>query len=269
MLIKLGFLPITIIDVLDILLVSFLFYQLYEFLKGSIAARMLIGLVMILLISVIGELLNMSALSWIMSNLKTVWMIAFVIIFQPELRRLLIYLGQSRLVRVFIRVGEPEFIEDVVAATIEMSNKNFGAIIVMLRDMGVKSVVETGVELQARVSKPLINSIFNPRSPLHDGALVIRGEIALAAKCILPLSQSPEIDPALGTRHRAAMGISEQTDAIVVVVSEETGMISVIEEGKMIRGFTEEMLRNRVKEAFAPIPKEKKKWGLTFVTADQ
>jgi len=268
MLIKLGFLPITIIDVLDILLVSFLFYQLYEFLKGSIAARMLLGLVMILLISVIGEVLNMSALSWIMSNLKTIWVIAFVIIFQPELRRLLIYLGQSRLVRIFLRVGEPEFIEDVVGATIEMSHKNFGAIIVMLRDMGVKSVLETGVELQARVSKPLINSIFNPRSPLHDGALIIRGDIALAAKCILPLSQSPEIDPALGTRHRAALGISEQTDAVVVVVSEETGMISVIEEGKMIRGLTEEMLRNRVKEAFAPIPKEKKKWGLTFVTAD-
>jgi diadenylate cyclase len=269
MLIKLGFLPITIIDVLDILLVSFLFYQLYEFLKGSIAARMLIGLVMILLISVIGELLNMSALSWIMTNLKTVWVIAFVIIFQPELRRLLIYLGQSRLVRVFLRVGEPEFIEDIVAATIEMSHKNFGAIIVMLRDMGVKSVLETGVQLQARVSKPLINAVFNPRSPLHDGALVIRGDIALAAKCILPLSQSPEIDPALGTRHRAAMGISETTDALVVVVSEETGMISVIEEGKMIRGLTEEMLRIRVKEAFAPLPKEKKKWGLSFVTADQ
>lgn len=269
MLIKLGFLPITIIDVLDILLVSFLFYQLYEFLKGSIASRMLLGLVVILLISLIGEVLNMSALSWIMSNLKTVWVIAFVIIFQPELRRLLIYLGQSRLVRAFVRVDEPEFIEDVVGATIEMSDKNFGAIIVMLRDTGVKRVLETGVQLQAQVSKPLINAVFNPRSPLHDGAMVIRGEIALAAKCILPLSQSPDIDPALGTRHRAALGISEQTDALVVVVSEETGMISVMEEGKMIRGLTEEMLRNRVKEAFAPVPKEKKKWGLTFVTADQ
>ena len=269
MLIKFGFLPITVIDVMDILLVSFLFYQLYEFLKGSIAARMLMGLVVILLISLIGELLNMSALSWIMSNLKTVWVIAFVIIFQPELRRLLIYLGQSRLVRIFVKVGEPEFIEDVVSATIELSNKNFGAIIVMLRDMGVKSVLETGIQLQARVSKPLISAVFNPRSPLHDGALVIRGEIALAAKCILPLSQSPDIDPVLGTRHRAAVGISEQTDAIIVVVSEETGMISIAEEGKMIRGLTEEMLRTQLKEAFAPLPKEKKKWGLSFITGDQ
>jgi diadenylate cyclase len=268
MLVKIGFLPITVIDLLDILLVSFLFYQLYEFLKGSIAARMLLGLGVILGISLLGELLNMSALSWIMSNLKTVWVIAFVIVFQPELRRLLIYLGQSRLVRTFVHVGDPEYIEDVVAATKEMSDKNFGAIIVMLRDMGVKSVLETGIQLQARVSKPLISSVFNPRSPLHDGALVIRGEIALAAKCILPLSQNPDIDSALGTRHRAAIGISEQTDAIVVVVSEETGMITIVEEGKMIRGLTEEMLRTRLTEAFAPLPKERKKWGFSFVTAD-
>ncbi len=269
MLVKIGFLPITIIDVLDIMLVSFLFYQLYEFLKGSIASRMLLGLAVILIISIFGELLNMSALTWIMSNLKTVWVIAFVIIFQPELRRLLVYLGQSRLVRTFVKVGDPEFIEEVANATIEMSNKNFGAIIVMLRDMGVKRVLETGVQLQARVSKPLINAVFNPRSPLHDGALIIRGEIALAAKCILPLSQSPDIDPALGTRHRAAVGISEQTDAIIVVVSEESGMISIVEEGRMIRGLTEEMLRSRLNTAFAPLPKEKKRWGFSFLTADQ
>ncbi len=269
MLVKLGFLPVTVIDLLDIALVSFVFYQLYEFLRGSIAARMFIGLVVILLISVIGDLLNMSALSWIMSNLKTVWVIAFVIIFQPELRRLLIYLGQSRIVRTLVRVGEPQFIEDVISSTIEMSNKNFGAIIVMLRDMGVKSVLETGVTLQAQVSKPLITAVFNPRSPLHDGALVIRNDIALAAKCLLPLSQSPDIDPALGTRHRAAVGISEQTDAIVVVVSEESGMISVVEDGKMVRGLTEEMLRSRLVQAFAPVPKERKRWRFGLLAADE
>jgi len=269
MLVRIGFLPITIIDIFDIALVSFLFYQLYEFLKGSIAARMFIGLLVILLISVVGDLFNMSALSWIMSNLKTVWVIAFVIIFQPELRRLLIYLGQSRLVRTFVKVGEPQFIEDVIDATLEMSNKNFGAIIVMLRDMGVKSVLETGIKLQAQVSKPLITAVFNPRSPLHDGALVIRGELALAAKCLLPLSQTPDLDPALGTRHRAALGISEQTDAIVVVVSEETGMISVVEEGKMVRGLTEDILRKRLTEAFAPVPKQRQCWRFNFLAADE
>lgn len=241
---------------------------MYEFLRGSIAARMFMGLLVILFFSVVGDLLNMSALSWIMSNLKTVWVIAFVIIFQPELRRLLIYLGQTKLVRAIIRVGEPEFIEEVVSATTEMSDKSFGAIIVMLRDMGIKSVVETGVNLQAQVSKPLIASVFNPRSPLHDGALIIRNDIALAAKCLLPLSQNLNIDPALGTRHRSAIGISEQCDAIVIVVSEETGMISIVENGNMIRGLTEDMLRSRLKNAFAPLPKEKKGWKFSFVTSD-
>jgi diadenylate cyclase len=269
MLVKIGFLPITIIDVLDIIIVSILFYQLYEFLKGSIAVRMFIGLIVIILISIIGDLFNMSALSWIMSNLKTVWVIAFVIVFQPELRRLLIYLGQSRLVRIFVQVGDPRFIEDVVTATGEMSKKNFGALIVMLRDMGVKSILETGVQLQAQISKPLITAIFNPRSPLHDGALVMRGEIVLAAKCLLPLSQSTDIDPALGTRHRAAVGMSEQSDAIIVVVSEETGMISVVEDGKMQRGLTSEMLRARLKEAFAPLPEEKKGRRIGSLTSEQ
>jgi diadenylate cyclase len=269
MLVKIGFLPITIIDVLDVIIVSVLIYQLYEFLRGSIAARMFIGLVLILLISIVGDLFNMSALSWIMSNLKTVWVIAFVIIFQPELRRLLTYLGQSRLVRIFVKVVDPRFIEDVVNATTEMSKKNFGALIVMLRDTGIKSILETGVQLQAQISKPLITAIFNPRSPLHDGALVIRGEIVLAAKCLLPLSQNPDIDPALGTRHRAAIGISEQTDAIVVIVSEETGMISVVDDGKMQRGLTGDMLRTRLLEAFAPLPKEKKGWRLAPLSAEQ
>ncbi len=269
MLVKIGFLPITIIDVLDVVIVSVLIYQLYEFLRGSIAARMFIGLVLILLISIVGDLFNMSALSWIMSNLKTVWVIAFVIIFQPELRRLLTYLGQSRLVRIFMKVVDPRFIEDVVNATAEMSKKNFGALIVMLRDTGIKSIQETGVQLQAQISKPLITAIFNPRSPLHDGALVIRGEIVLAAKCLLPLSQNPDIDPALGTRHRAAIGISEQTDAIVVIVSEETGMISVADDGKMQRGLTGEMLRTKLLLAFAPLPKEKKGWRLAPLSAEQ
>jgi len=268
MIFKFGFLPVTIIDIFDIGIVAFIIYHMYEFLRGSIAARMFMGLLVILFFSVVGELLNMSALTWIMSSLKTVWVIAFVIIFQPELRRLLIYLGQTKLIRAIVRVGEPEFINAVVTAVIEMSNKNFGAIIVMLRDVGVKSVLETGVNLQAQISKPLIASVFNPRSPLHDGALITRNDIALSAKCILPLSQNPNIDPALGTRHRAAIGISEQSDAIVIVVSEETGMISIVESGNMVRGLTEEMLKTKLNNAFAPLPKEKGRWKFSFVTSD-
>lgn len=254
MLFKIGFLPVTIIDIVDILLVTTLFYELYQFLRGSVAIRMFIGLLVILFISIVGELLNMSALSWIMSSLKTVWVLAFVIIFQPELRRLLIYLGQSRLIRTFVQVGELKFIDHIVEATMELSRKNFGALIVIQRDMNIKSVIDTGILLQAQLSKQLISSVFNPRSPLHDGALVIQSDIAVAAKCLLPLSQNPDIDPTLGTRHRAALGLSEQSDAFVIVVSEETGMISFAENGKLTRGITENMLRKKLDEIFSPKP---------------
>jgi diadenylate cyclase len=254
MLFKIGFLPITVIDIIDILIVAAIIFKLYQFLKGSVAIRMFLGLVLILLFSILGDLFNMSALSWIMSSLKTVWVLAFVIVFQPELRRLLIYLGQSRLIRKFVKVGELKFIDHIIESTLVLSKKNFGALIVLLRDMGIKSVVETGTVLEAQVSAPLITSVFNPRSPLHDGALVIQNDIAVAAKCLLPLSQNPDIDPALGTRHRAALGLSEQTDAFIIIVSEETGMISYADTGKLVRGLTEEMLRKKLDEIFSPRP---------------
>ncbi len=254
MIFKIGFIPVTLIDVIDIAIVTTLFYELYQFLRGSVAIRMFIGLLVILLISVFGELLDMSALSWIMSGLKTVWVLAFVIIFQPELRRLLIYLGQSRLIRTFVQVGELKFVDHIIDASLELSKKNFGALIVVIRDMNLKSIVDTGIVLQAQISKQLISSVFNPRSPLHDGALMVQNEIAVAAKCLLPLSQNPDVDPAVGTRHRAALGLSEQSDAFVIVVSEETGMISYAENGKLVRGLTENMLKKKLMEIFSPKP---------------
>jgi diadenylate cyclase len=268
MLFKIGFLPITIIDILDIIIVTTLIFEVYQFLRGSVVVRMFIGLLVILIISIFGELLGMSALSWIMSSLRTVWVLAFVIIFQPELRRLLIYLGQSRLIRTFVKVGELEFIDHIMEAVMELSKKNFGALIVVMRDMGLKAVLDTGIQLDAKVSKQLISSVFNPRSPLHDGALIIQNEIALAAKCLLPLSQNPDIDPALGTRHRAALGLSEQTDAFVIVVSEETGMISYAEQGKLVRGLTESLLRKKMDEIFSPRPSNKKNINLFRINAE-
>lgn len=260
MLFKIGFLPITIIDVIDILIVSTILYKLYQFLKGGVAIRMFIGLLLILVFSVIGELMNMSALSWIMSSLKTVWVLAFVIVFQPELRRLLIYLGQNRIIRQIVRVGELRFIDQIVNATLDLSKKNYGALIVLAKDMGLKNILESGIILQAKLSEQLIGSIFNPRSPLHDGAVVIQNDIILAAKCLLPLSQNPDVDPSLGTRHRAALGLSEQSDAFVIVVSEETGMVSYTENGKMVRGLTENLLRKKLDEIFSPKPEDKTGW---------
>ncbi len=266
MIFKIGFIPVTLIDVIDIAIVTTLFYELYQFLKGSVAIRMFIGLLVILLISVFGELLDMSALSWIMSGLKTVWVLAFVIIFQPELRRLLIYLGQSRLIRTFVQVGELKFVDHIVDASLELSKKNFGALIVIIRDMNLKAIADTGIVLQAQISKQLISSVFNPRSPLHDGALLVQNEIAVAAKCLLPLSQNPDVDPAVGTRHRAALGLSEQSDAFVIVVSEETGMISYAENGKLTRGLTESLLKRKLLEIFSPKPAAGNKSAVGFLS---
>ncbi len=266
MIFKIGFLPVTFIDVLDILIVTAIIFKLYQFLKGGVAIRMFVGLLLILLFSVLGELMNMSALTWIMSSLKTVWVLAFVIIFQPELRRLLIYLGQNRVIRTIVRVGDLEFIDQIIKTALDLSKKNYGALIVLTRDMGLKNIIETGIPIQARLSEQLLSSIFNPRSPLHDGAVVVQNDIILAAKCLLPLSQNPDIDPALGTRHRAALGLSEQSDALVLVVSEETGMISYAEDGKLVRGLTESLLRKKLNEVFTAQPGEKSGWRFNLLT---
>jgi len=257
MLFKIGFLPITIIDFIDVLIVSAIIFKLYQFLKGGVAIRMFIGLLLILIFSLIGDLMNMSALSWMMSSLKTVWVLAFVIVFQPELRRLLIYLGQNKIIRQFVSVGELKFIDQIVASVLDLSKKNYGALIVLTRDMGIKNIIDSGIAIHAKLSEQLIGSVFNPRSPLHDGAVVVQNDIILAAKCLLPLSQNPDIDPLLGTRHRAALGLSEQSDAFIIIVSEETGMVSYAENGKLVKGLTENLLRKKLDELFSPRPEEK------------
>ncbi|RMF65022.1 MAG: TIGR00159 family protein, partial [Calditrichaeota bacterium] len=225
-------------------------YQLYFFVRGSRAAQMFVGLILILLVSLVTRLLNMSGMTWIFDNLRTVWLIAFVIIFQPELRRILIFIGQSRLIRYFVKVSSAKTFDEVTRAAIELSNRRYGGLIVLARDMGIKAIIETGLQIQAEVSAPLIASIFNTKSPLHDGAMVIQNDMIEAVKCILPLSQAPHIDPRLGTRHRAALGLAEESDAVIVVVSEETGKISVAIEAQLIQDLDETGLRNILYDAF-------------------
>jgi diadenylate cyclase len=263
-----GFLPITLIDFLDILFVTVIFYYGYLFISGTVAARMFLGLIVIILLSVLVDFLDMSASRWIFSNLKTIWLIAFVIIFQPELRRLLLYIGQNPIVQRFVKNVGKGFITEVVDAASELSKKNIGALIVLVRRTGLKSIVETGVPIEARVSKQLLFSIFYPRSPLHDGAVVIRNEIIEAAKCILPLATNPNLEKTLGTRHRAAIGLTEQTDAIVVVVSEETGKISIAEHGKIEIGITPEVLKKKLEKAFTTTTTEKTKLSDIFTLGE-
>jgi diadenylate cyclase len=261
MLFKIGFLSVSVIDVLDIALVSYIFYKIYEFLRGSIAARMMIGLLFIILVSIVAEIFSISGSTWIFANLKTVWVIAFVIIFQPQFRRLLLYLGQVPILRQIVQVSAKKIVDEVASAVAELSRKNFGALLVVLRDTGIRSIIETGIPLQAQMTKALILSIFNPRSPMHDGAVVIQNDIIIAAKCQLPLTDNPKLDPTLGMRHRAALGISEQSDALVLVVSEETGTISIAEGGVLTKGLTEEGLQNRLMEAFSPATQPRRGLG--------
>jgi diadenylate cyclase len=247
---QIGFLKVTFLDILDILVISFILYKIYFFLRNSRAAQMFVGLAIILIVSLITRLFNMSGMTWIFDSLKTVWLIAFVIIFQPELRRMLIFVGQSRLIRYFIKVSSGKTFDEVIKAAVELSKRRYGALIVMTRDTGIKSITETGIRIQAEVSAPLITSIFNARSPLHDGAIIIQNDIVEAAKCILPLSQSPSLGPHFGTRHRAALGLAEESDAVILVISEETGRISVALDRQLVQNLDESDLQSILFDAF-------------------
>lgn len=246
-LVKIGFLSVTLIDVIDIFLVSFIFYKLYSVMRGTIAAQIFIGLILILAFSFVAQAANLKAMNWILRTLTDIWVIAFIILFQPELRRLLILLGRNRIIRAFIRIDVEESVEEVIGASSELARKHHGMLVVIVRSTGVRTFIETGTPLQARISKALLVSIFNPKSPLHDGAVVIHDRIIEAARVTLPLSQTANIgDTILGMRHRAALGISEQADVVAVIVSEETGKISIADTGILIRNLTTQELRHEL-----------------------
>ena len=230
---QIGFLTITLIDLIDLLLVSWLFFKVYIYFKGTRAGQMLAGLIFLMLSSFLFNAFGLSASSWLVNQFQTVWVVAFVILFQPELRRLLIYVGQTRFFQRIFRVGTSRTILSIVEASIQLQERHWGGLIVIQRETGLRSYKEQGTQLKAEVTAPLLVSIFNPTSPLHDGAVIIQNDIIDAAACILPLTESKMIDPEMGTRHRAALGISEETDAIIVLISEEKARISVVEDGRI------------------------------------
>lgn len=244
-----------IVDAIDILIVTFLLYRVFSLMRGTRAAHMFFGLMVLFLLSVIAQWMNLLAVNWIISSLRTVWVIAFVIIFQPELRRALSMLGQNRLLSRFVRMRESGAIPEVCKAVHEMAQKKVGALIVLEKDMGLKNYLETGTTVDARVTAELVETIFTRPGPLHDGAVIIQNDRLVAAGCILPLSQDERLAPALGTRHRAALGLSEETDAVVVVVSEETGGIAYAEGGKLYRKVDLSTLRNELYTSFGIAPK--------------
>lgn len=245
---QIGFLPVGIIDILDILLVAYILYKTYHIMFRTRAVQMFIGLLIILFVSMITHALNMRGMSWIFDSLKTVWLLAFVILFQPELRRVLSLMGQSRLIRFFTKEQRNLVVSEIVRSSIELSRRGYGGLIVLVRDIGLKSIAETGIKIQSVVSSALIVSIFNPRSPLHDGAVIIQNDTIEAAKCILPLSKNANLEYKYGTRHRAAIGMTEESDALVIVVSEESGTISLVESGEMVGGLDYDTLHDAITE---------------------
>ena len=242
---KVGFLTFSLIDLIDITLVTWVFFKVYQYFKETRAGQMLIGLVILLISSFLFNSFGLSAMSWLVNQFQTVWVVAFVILFQPEIRRLLIYVGQTRFFQRIFKMGTSRSLEAIVDASLQLCNKRWGGLIVIQRETGLRSYKEASVQLKAEVSTPLLLSIFNPESPLHDGAVILQNTLIEAAGCILPLTESQMILPEMGTRHRAALGITEESDAIVVVVSEERSTISTAENGRFTNLDIDEMKLRR------------------------
>ncbi len=246
---KIGFLTITLTDFLDLLLLTVVFYWLYNLLKDTIAAQILFALIVLILVTFITEIVNLRSLNWLLKNVMGIWLLAFIILFQPELRRVLLKISNLPILRFFSRSNLTQTIDEVISAVKEMSENHIGGLIIFSRSQNVEMNIDKGIPIGAQVSKELILSIFNAKSPLHDGAILIEGTNILYAKCVLPLSSIQKIDGrVLGTRHRAALGLSEQTDAFVLIVSEETGWISYAEYGKLFTNINKNRLEPILKE---------------------
>lgn len=260
-----GFIPFSFIDFLDILLVAGFLFIVYRAMKGTNAPYIMVGIVMVYLVWVIVQALNMELLSTILGQIISVGVIALLVIFQPELRRFLFTLGMRQkdfnfLNRIFSfnRKHNSTNTSPITLACIDMSEERVGALIVFRRKDDLQFVIESGIALDANVTRSLIKNIFFKNAPLHDGAVVIDHNRIEAAKCILPVTQS-NVPKSYGTRHRAAIGLSEMTDAVVLVVSEETGKISIVKGGKIEAKIDPQNLNNKLNQALDEFEEEKGK----------
>lgn len=236
----------VIVLVLDLALVVFIAYYLYRLIKQTRAEQIVKGIILLLLLLSVSYIFNLVILKFLLTNLMTYGMLLFIVIFQPELRNAFEKIGRSKIVDVFdmdYNIMVKHSISEIVKAVEIMSLKKIGAIIVIERNTKVSEVLKEGINISAKVSSELLQNIFMPRTPLHDGAVVIDKSTILAAKCILPLASENSVDKKLGTRHRAAVGISEISDSLTIVISEETGNISLAENGKLKVGISGEELK--------------------------
>jgi diadenylate cyclase len=243
-------------SILDIMIVTFVFYKAIVLIRGTRAEQLVKGLAVLIMITVISRALGLAALEWLLTNLMTVGIVAIPVVFQPELRRVLETLGRGK---IFTRSNQlyAEFdfelmLEEIIKAIQVLVKKRIGALIILERETGLKEIIETGIPIDGHVSAELLINIFMPRSPLHDGALIIRGNRVAAAGCYLPLTENPNLSKELGTRHRAALGVSEQSDAVSIIVSEETGVVSLTNNGKLTRYLDDKTLRQMLIDLCKP-----------------
>ncbi|MEM8558974.1 MAG: diadenylate cyclase CdaA [Bacteroidota bacterium] len=246
-----GFLPVTFWDLVDIAVVAALVYVTYRAIRGTIAVQIAGVILAIFALNALVQAMGLRTLQALFGTISDVFVLAVIILFAPEIRRLLFMLGRNPLVRQFVRTSAREQVTDeIVAAVRAMSRDRTGSLLVLARATGLRNFIETGTRINAEVERDLLTSIFFKNSPLHDGATIIQGAKIAAARCILPVSEAQRLDPHLGLRHRAAVGVSERSDAFVIVTSEETGRISVAENGVLSPPLTIEELRRRLSEAF-------------------
>ena len=253
--------------IIDLAIVVFLLYCFFKIVKGSRAWQLIKGIALLIIATWVSGLLNLKILNWILTGIMNLGVIAVIVIFQPEIRRALEQLGTNKLARFFgiekdLSTKTKEDIYKIVIASTELSKAKTGALIVIERDIKIQDIINTGIPMDAEVSPQLLFNIFEPKTPLHDGAVIISNNKIAAAACVLPLADDKDIAKELGTRHRAAIGISKESDSIVVVVSEETGKISVAKDGTLIADVREDVLKkilisNVVTKRFAVEKKER------------
>jgi len=232
-LLEFDFLKFTLKDLFDVLIVTFIFYQLLKLTKGTRSAQIIVGMVLIAGIAFFSYWFQFEALSWLFTNLATIGFIVLVIVFQPELRGALAHIGQNPFFRRFVSLEQRRTLEEVSRAALRLSELRYGGLIVIERRTGLRNFSESGREMNAELSSELLVTLFTPYTPLHDGAVIVSGNYVVCAAASLPLTTNPRYHKLFGMRHKAAIGVSEVSDAVVVVVSEETQAISIAHEGNL------------------------------------
>ncbi len=246
--------PWVIRHIIDISIVSYVVYKMLLLIRETRAEQVLKGLTILLFVTKLSEWLQLNTIYWILKNTATVGVIALLIVFQPELRKALEQIGRGRIFDRFMFIQDDKdplfFINEIARAVQDMARAKTGALIVIERKTGIGDVIETGVKIDGELSGSLLENIFVPNTPLHDGAVIVRGYRIAAAGCFLPLTDNGNINKQLGTRHRAALGISENSDALAIVVSEETGVISIANNGKLTRYLDSKGLKEILKKVY-------------------